>query len=357
MITVKKEKEQNLLQRLFGLNPKENAIIEINNLLAAKPVLSVTVEQVQAIAENYGVNLRQEFPTQRQEIYHLYLLTCFEDKVLTDEEIRELVHLKKLLRLNDDDIRKLTDRMAMEIYQKEVEKVMEDGVVDADEKAFLSRLRKDLRLSDDLAEKVYKESATEILQRFLTGFLVDERLDPDEEAELDAISRNFGVELTLDDKTKGELSRFKLFWQIDNGNFPQVKAAFKLHSDEVCHFAEKADLFEPRGPIDIWNKNRPKMRIRIAHGFYWKPESGISKGLSADGWRLLDRGTIFVTNRRVIFLGSEGNHTIRLSEILDFQVFDDGVQLQRETGRSPFMGFDRNGDLFAMLLGKLVSEC
>ena len=51
-------------------------------------------------------------------------------------------------------------------------------------------------------------------------------------------------------------------------------------------------------------------------------------------------------------MGSRKNSTIRLSSVLDFMAYKNGVDIQKDRGKCPFLQFHKDIDLFAMLLGR-----
>ena len=55
----------------------------------------------------------------------------------------------------------------------------------------------------------------------------------------------------------------------------------------------------------------------------------------------IDRGSLFITNKRMIFVGKEKrqNRTIRLDDILEFDIFRDGILLGKANGRKPLIHF------------------
>ena len=55
-------------------------------------------------------------------------------------------------------------------------------------------------------------------------------------------------------------------------------------------------------------------------------------------------------------MGGRGNKTIRLNKILDIKPYKNGVDVQKETGRSPFLEFSENVDIFSMMLVRLMDE-
>ncbi|RYF80988.1 MAG: hypothetical protein EOO03_16965, partial [Chitinophagaceae bacterium] len=56
-------------QRIFKQYPGDNAIIEVNNLLAIRDILSIKNEEIEAIGQKYELNLQQEYALNLQEFY------------------------------------------------------------------------------------------------------------------------------------------------------------------------------------------------------------------------------------------------------------------------------------------------
>ena len=56
---------------------------------------------------------------------------------------------------------------------------------------------------------------------------------------------------------------------------------------------------------------------------------------------LVDRGSLYVTNKRLIFIGREKgqNRTITLDNILEFSLFRDGILIGKSNGKKPFIEF------------------
>src|SRR5205807_10656586 len=100
----KTPKDKTSLRRLLGLS-KEEAIIELNNLLAhAKELKQVSSQDIDAIASKYHIDFRKEFSEQREGFYSAYLEHCLADSTLSDDELVDLSHLKALLSLSDGTV-------------------------------------------------------------------------------------------------------------------------------------------------------------------------------------------------------------------------------------------------------------
>lgn len=59
------------------------------------------------------------------------------------------------------------------------------------------------------------------------------------------------------------------------------------------------------------------------------------------GFVLLDRGSLYITNKRIIFIGgaSRENRTLNFSNILEYEIFKDGILLGKENGKKPLIFF------------------
>jgi hypothetical protein len=64
---------RSVFQRLFRQEPEENAIIELNNLLASRKIAAITVDDIRSIEGKYGLNLGKEFQLNLEEFYVVYL--------------------------------------------------------------------------------------------------------------------------------------------------------------------------------------------------------------------------------------------------------------------------------------------
>jgi flavin-binding protein dodecin len=124
----------------------------IENLLALSPrVRDVSRDAVAAVCAAHGVDLERSFLSERKHLYRRYLAYCLEDKVLSEDENLDLLYLRLLLELDEDDVKAVHDEVAQEVYGKALQEVLADLKIDAEEEAFLRRLRDELHVSDEAA--------------------------------------------------------------------------------------------------------------------------------------------------------------------------------------------------------------
>lgn len=354
----KELKKPNLFQKLIGKNPSENAIIEINNLLSSSEfeIEKITFDQIISIANKYKINFKNKFIEYRREIFNTYLKHCLIDSNLDDSELKSLKHLKDILLLDDVETQELINQETKKIYNQNLKSLLADGKLDSFEKQKLINLRKGLMISEDVARKLYERNANEVLQNFIEGAISDERLSPDEEIEINEIANNLGIDLKPNEMSQELLDRYKLYWQIENGTLPEIKSPINIQKSEKLHFKTYVKWLEQKRVTKRINYAGPSARIKIMKGVYYRVGSIKAQSITEDVWQTIDSGNLYLTNKRIIFMGSKGNKTIAINNILDFTPFKNGIDIQKDSGKCPFLEFENNIDLFSMILVRLQNE-
>lgn len=344
-------------QKLLKQFPEENAVIELNNLLATKELLRITRTDVEQIENRYKLNLNKEFKLNLEEFYAVYLNHCLADKKLSNGELDELNHLKYILRLDDNTINKLHAKVGQIVYKKSFEDAVSDGRLSQDEEMFLNKLADMLALPKGLADKISVEVRGAFIENYVARIIADQRLSPSEEQELQAISRSLHVTLQLNTQTQEQLRKLKLYWAIESLDLPVVQPNIVIQKSEVCHMVvSHINWFELRSVRQRTNYIGYSTSFRIAKGFYLRSGSRSSQSYSIDTMKMIDTGTLYLTNKRIIFTGTKKNSNIRIDKILNFTPYTDGVEISKETGKSPVLQLGQHADIFCMILERLLNE-
>lgn len=344
--------------KLKGQKTEKNAVIEINNLLSEKPIMDISPGDIQDILDKYELNLYRDFDDgSLREIYKTYLRFCFDDNHLDEEEIIRLRKLKKLLGLTDKAVEIANHQICQEVYERELDAALEDHRLDAKELEFLKQLQNKLQLPQSWVDSTYQHKAQSIIIQFVKGAIADERLSPDEERELQALTDNLGIEPRLDNTTQAELAKYRLFWQIENGELPSIYVPIKLKADEYCYFLCDGHAYEARksGKEKAESPTVP-LRIRLQQGNYWYAEGSLPFTSQDDAWKSLSDGKAYITNQRIILRKSKNEKSIKLSVIKDFKVYPNGLMLYRDKGKPLFLQTNDNTDVFSMILGRVLRE-
>jgi hypothetical protein len=324
-------------------------LIEINNIFAEKELLSVTAEEIQKIAASYKVNLEKKFQNELLEYYKKYLDKYLENNALSKGNISELNHIKEILNLKKAEVvfvEKTTQK-----FKLEVEKIVENENYNEE---YFNLLMERLSISDELGKDIYKKTARSYVGNFLNDIFSEQRFSPEQEEKLKKISKNLNLNLTIEGNIKEQLDKCKLLWQIDNGNLPIENCGLSLQAKEICHYIAEIDWLEQRTVTKKVNYAGVSTRFRLAKGVYLRAGSIKPLRVTEDVWKEIDSGRVFVTNKRIIFVGALGNKTIQLGKILDFSVYSNGIEIEKDAGRSPFFQFNNNTDVFGLILANLL---
>ncbi len=256
--------------------------------------------------------------------------------------------------MNDKNITDLHNEITKKIYEKELNKALADAHLSNEEKDFLNNLKNDLALPEEISEDIYRTTTNELMQKIINEISEDNRISPEEEKYLETLKDNLNVNFVFENNSKLVYEKMKLFWKIENGDLPIVSTDLALQKNEICHYSTSIKWFENRAITKRINYGGPSMSLKIAKGVYWRSGSMNVQRISEDVLTLIDSGMVYLTNKRVIFMGNKGNKTINLNKILDFDYFTNGITIQKDTGKSPFLLIEENADLFSLILGQCI---
>lgn len=343
-------------QKLLKKKLPQNFTLEVNNLLAEKDLMSVTQNDVYEIANRYGNSILDNSTQNLTELYADFLKHCLADKVLSENELKELKHLKEILSLTDNDIIECHNNIVGAVYKKSLKDAVSDGKIDKSEEDFLNKLKDDLHLSTEFANKLSEQIRGQFVQDFFDNTVADERLSPSEEEQFQLLCKNLNVNIQVDEKIKSKLNRFKMYWVIENGEIPEINSQISLEKNEKCYFKTYCDWFEKRTVTHRINYSGTTASIKIMKGVRYRVGTIKPQRVTSEEWKQIDSGTMYLTSKRIIFVGQSKNLNIKLAKILSFTPYSDGVELTKDAGRNPLIRFSDNTDIFSLILSRLLND-
>ncbi len=346
-----------LLDRLRRRDRMSNVLVEIENRLArASKLQEVTAQEVASIANAYGVDLPRRFGDALLSLYRRHLEHCLRDRSLSAEQVEELAHLKAVLGLDDAGAERIHDEAVGRVYAEAVARAVADRRFDPEERQALEQLREALRLSAPAAARIRADAARAQVERVVEAASVGERLSPDEEAELWTLARSLEVEVHYGERTRRKLERFRLYWQIENGELPSIETPMPLQRGERGYHAQVVDWLEPRPITRRVRSEERTLRIKLGTGSYWRMgDLGVQRA-AGDAMQLGDSGKVFITSKRLLFQGAKEDRPVRLAAVRDFTAYRNGVELELNDAPNVFLEFHRDVDVFAMILGRAIRD-
>ncbi|HVH90197.1 MAG TPA: hypothetical protein VM783_02280, partial [Candidatus Acidoferrum sp.] len=88
---------------LLGHRPKENAFLEIHNVVASLPIYHISEDAVAACLSRYEI-IHEEAKPRLLNIYSQVLDHFIKDLLISDDEIEQLRHLATIFKLTADEV-------------------------------------------------------------------------------------------------------------------------------------------------------------------------------------------------------------------------------------------------------------
>jgi len=346
-------KQPGIIARLLGRKNKQNALLEIQNLLATQPLHDVEPGMIDGILAEYGLPPAQA----RHGLKNLFttvLRYSVHDLNVSDKEVEDLQRLRTLFGLSDQDVREIESAVIHPIHRRELQKALADHHLTSEEKARLNDLVKRLRLPDEIAQAIYKEDATALTQRVFSKAVEDRRLSKEEEDQLAALADNLGVKITYDEASVATLERFRLLWRIEQGDLPDVPVPVHLQRGERCHVNIPASQYEFRAVTRAVRYSGPSYRLKITKGLSWRIGQVSVDRVTSEVLTLLDTGVLYITSKRLLFDGAKKNRAIPLQKIINFTVHKNGIQVEKDTGKDQFFQCAGDLELFGVILESAI---
>jgi hypothetical protein len=347
--------------KVTGQKHRQNALIEINNLLAERPLLEVQGADVQAILDRYNLNLFRDFTDgSLRDLYKKYLRYCFDDNHLNDEETRRLRHLKRLLGLSDKDVALANHQICQEVYARSLDEAREDQRLHPKELNFLHQLRYCVQLPPTLENQVQQSKAADLIIRFIKGEVTEQPLSTDEEEELTVLTEHLNAVPQWQERTRVELVKYRLHWQIENEALPHIFVPLPLRPQETCHFLcdairQEATHQEALG-AESHRPSSDALRRKLANRAYWRNARAGTIHLANDAWRSSEPGKLYLTNQRLIFRNPEVEMVVYLDSIADFDHYRNGIFVHPTKGLPLFFATPSGADIASMILGRILRE-
>ncbi len=347
--------EPTFFQRLFGRRIRENAVIEITNLLAENPIQSVPLPQVADILKRYDLGFGEVMDS-LLAIYRRVLGHLAADRALLDADKADLAHLQMILNLPDDGAAHIREEVLSDLYANSLAGVLSDGGISPEERTRLDAIAASFGLPDKRTKDIYESQVLKVLQWRFDQIVTDGRVTDAEDANLTAMAANLGVTLRRDARTQGLYDRFRLLAQIEAGQLPTVNAGITLQRGEACHASLDCTHNEIRKQTTSYRYSGPTASVKIIGPIRWRFGQVAVQRISRDVMTQLDSGTLYVTNKRLLFDGAQNSKSIALKKIIRFTVFSDGIKIEKDTGKDQYFIGSGDSEILGAVFERVIAQ-
>ena len=342
------------IANLLGRRPKENAFLEIHNVLATLPIYHISEDAITSCLSRYGV-AQEEAKPRLLNIYSQVLEHFIGDLSISDDEAEQLRHLATIFKLTTNEISQIHTELVYLHYEKSVRHALQDNQVSDDEKAALDDLWAKLRIPESTANEIYKKHAVPIYNQAMSDALADKLLSPEEETELERVAKSLRLNIRHTDKSEAILDRARRLWRIAQSELPILKVPINLQFNERCSAYVEALHYEPgrltRGiGYSGFSTSYSEFGIRFRSGIM------NTHRLSSETMLLRGTGTLYFTNRRFLFNGNSKSISIYLGKIIGITFYSDGMRIEKEAGKDQIFTFSGDIDMLRLIADNLMSS-
>lgn len=343
-------RQANWWERLFGREPKQNAFAELCDRLEQAGPAAFTPELLAEKRRAFHLS-ETELREGLENLYAFRVRQAVKDGIVTDEEQAVLDRLLQVGGIPPAVARSILRDLAGGGYARALAEATADESFTPEERKRLDDLAAKLRLPADLVDEIRKEELTKVMQAAVDRSIADRRLSPEEDEHLRRLASDLGVTVSNDSTSTTVLNRFRILWRIENGELPTVSAPVHLQRGENCHATLPCSLFETRVVTRAIGYSGPRARIRIAKGLYWNVGAVALAPDRREEWKELDRGSLYVTSKRLIFDGGTKSSNLPWRRVLNFQIYSDGLKIEKDSGRDQlFKGTPADPEVFAAIV-------
>jgi hypothetical protein len=344
--------------RLLRVRHPNAPRVEIQNYLVDRPLAEVTRGDVDAILTRHRVNL-----SRRRDIllklFRQALRQFLRDDSLSDNEVEYLSKLRHLFALTDRDVERAHLALAEPRYAEAFSEAVADEKLTPEELARLEKLAVALRLPERARRKAQEAPIQEVVERVLARVVADRRLSPGEEQALRDLQKNLGLpELRFGAATQAALDKYALLWRIENGELPFFPgpAPAPMQEGEVCHLACRSFWHERRNYTVRTERPSLPASVKVPRGLTYRVDGAVPKRVAREGLAPVDWGSLYVTSRRLVFIGQKTRETTRLTELLGIEVFADAIVLEKTSGRRPHLFLEGDVEVIAAIVAEVMAH-
>jgi len=319
-------RKQSFFQKIFGQIPEENAIIELNNLLASEGIEAITEAKIEALETKYNLSLTEHFSLNLEEFYATSLNHFLANFKMSEEEAAKLNRLATVLRLSSKTINFLHLEISKIVYRRCFIKTINDGPFTNASETYLKSIQTSLNLPGEIEKPISKEIRSQHLLDYFHKMVADQRVSPSEEEAFNQKAKSLKINLEINKEIKQQLQNFKQYWSLEHEELTAIENIFEIQKSEICYLViNRAQIYEPRS-------NRSKYG-----GTYDK---------------LIDSGTLYLTQKRILIIGLEKNHIMKLDTIVKAQKTDHGLTIYKMKGRNPTIKVSQHETIMLTILLK-----
>lgn len=216
----------------------------------------------------------------------------------------------------------------------------------------LEPLMLSFELDPDSSLSISEDARRELENDLVRKSLVDGVLSPADHALIFSTADRLELKMDISEETAAELDKMMRFWQIENGELDQIDIPIFLPQQEICYFTAPCQWMEMRTTSQSVSYAGLTSSFILSKGLRFRMGAFSPRRITADFLTEIDKGTIYLTNHRLLFMGDRKNSSVYLPNILSFVPYLNAIEICKDAGKSPVLVCEHT-DILAHLLARL----
>jgi hypothetical protein len=237
-------------------------------------------------------------------------------------------------------------------FKKGLKKAAADGVVTRAEAQALEAMGVDREFADKAKTEQYQKAIAPIMKEIKKTL----RISADQEAQLVQIARNLDIDASFDDT----FMMCRELWAAENGEevrLSPVEADVMLQKGEVCYLNQPATWAQIKTVKTRAGYSGFSTSIRLMKGVSYRVGNIAPYFTSAEQLVRKDVGTLYLTSKRLFFVGGNGSTSVNLSRIGGIEAHVDGIEVTKDRGANDaFLMPQLPSEFCAMAVQQLLSS-
>ena len=305
-----------LFDSLRHKNREADARAALETRLAEHGLKSVTPDYAHLLLQSFGVSGE----TARSVLLSLWEQALkellFNDGKLDVAENAYLENLTEALGVTEQDASTVRASVVQREFLRRAEFLFREDAVSPTTQDAIANEARNLRIPHPDAETLLREPAQKALAATLQRIFIQRRVADDEAQNVAKFLDAYNVKFEGDEQNK-----FVRCWHLsllDRNILPNQKVDIGLDSGEQCSFGAYAQLYEIR-------------KVRRS-------------GVSIDQLQRVDGGPLYITNKRILFIGGISSKTIEFKAVANVFEQQGYLVLQKLSGKNHQFTFNNDLD-------------
>ncbi len=237
-----------------------------------------------------------------------FLVEVCSDGKITDEELQQINELAQQLNIEKEDL----DKVSKKAYNTAFKQILSDGIISEEEHNNIVEIQEVLLLDNSDIQKYIP-----ILQKH------------------------------------------QLLRDMQNGILHEIPANGLLKKkNEKVYLSINVSLLEERVVSRRYQGGSAGMNIRVAKGVSFRVGQHKGRLVSEKDTVVVDQGDFYITNQRFIYKGQKKNFNITLKQLLGYQVYKNGIDINGNRGATKQLNFISkvDTDVVELLIQQVIEQ-